>query len=312
MSNQKISAYKSLELGKEEVAKVTEEELQGEINKLVTQQTKLEPKERKSVNGDTVNIDFEGFVDGVAFDGGKAEKFDLELGSNTFIPGFEDQLVGLVKGDEKDVVVKFPENYQAENLKGKEATFKCKVNEVKVKKEAQFNDELAKSLGLNNVDELKENINKNLLLQHEQHANNAYLSKVCNHIAENSDIDIEEKDTDARVENIIEYYKQNMAQYGSTLDQFLEMSGKTLDEFKKELRQEAVNSLKVDRIFDYIRDEEGLTATEKEIDDECKAIQAHYHITDEQLAKFKEERSEDIKAEIARQKICEFLIKNNK
>ena len=186
----KFAQYKNLNLGKEKPQEVSEKELEDALNSFVARNTSFEEVDQSSELGNIVNIDFEGFVDNEAFEGGKGDQYDLELGSNTFIPGFEDQLVGYKKGDLVDVNVTFPENYQAENLKGRPAVFKCKVNAVKVKKEAKLNDELAKQNGFNNVEELKLAIKEEMKHHNEQLSLNRFFDKLCEYLITNSEIEV--------------------------------------------------------------------------------------------------------------------------
>lgn len=307
----KFCNYKGLSLGKEEVLDITPEEIEAQLEQMVKESVSFEAKEGKSENGDIVNIDFEGFVDGVAFEGGKGEKYDLELGSNSFIPGFEEQLVGYEKGASVDVNVIFPEEYHAEHLKGKPAVFKCYIHEVKAKKPAERNDELAKKYGLETLDQLITAIGNKLKSEKQQKVANEFIGKVCNHLAENSEINLDEKKVELRIEELVRYYEESIAQYGTNLESYLQMTGMSMDQFKVQLRPEAEHSCKIDAIYDHIEKEENIVVTNEEFNNEIHFIKRYYKLNDEQINKFIEERGEMFKKEIIRAKISDFLFKNN-
>lgn len=307
----KISQYKGLVIGREEPAPVTEREITDALNELVNRSTTFEAQDKVSELHDVVNINFEGFADGVAFEGGKGEDYDLELGSHTFIPGFEDQLVGYKKGDKVDVKVTFPENYHAENLKGKEAIFKCDINEVKVKKVANLDDELAKAHGLSTIEELRESVKAEIEHRNLQKSFNNYFEKVCTHIAANSEIVITPELEEKGLQNLLAYYQQMVGQYGMTLEQYLQMGGKTLEEFKEMMKPEAIKGAKVNAVLEYIAKEENLMPSEEEVNFELDYLQKAYHLNDEQLKEFKDRNLEEFKLEIAKRKVADFLIANN-
>ena len=307
----KFAQYKNLSLGKEKPQEVSEKELEDALNSFVARNTSFEEVDQASELGNIVNIDFEGFVDNEAFEGGKGEQYDLELGSNTFIPGFEDQLVGYRKGNLVDVNVTFPENYQAENLKGKPAVFKCKVNAVKVKKEAKLDDELAKQNGFNNVDELRLAMKKEMEHHNEQLSLNRFFDKLCEHLISNSEIEVSKEQEEASLENVLAYYSQMVSQYGMNLEQYLQMANKTMDEFKKVIHPEVIKGAKVNIILEHVAKEENLEASESEVKNELEKIKNYYHLTPEQLEEFKKKNLESFTKEITKRKASEFLILNN-
>ena len=188
----KIGNYKGLEIGKEEFVPVTGLEVEREITNLLRQQVSYATKEGKSEVGDTVNIDYKGLLDDVAFDGGTAEKYDLELGSHSFIPGFEEALVGYEAGSDVDVHVTFPEQYHAPNLAGKAVVFKCHIHEVKKKVNPEFNDEFAKGFGLESAEALKNELEKQMNDKKLEDLNNAYMDKLMRKIIEDSEVEVEE------------------------------------------------------------------------------------------------------------------------
>lgn len=307
----KIGQYKENKLGKVHAEEVKDEEVDIEIANMLKQASSFEEVEGESKIGSVVNIDFEGFCDGVAFDGGKGEGYDLELGSNTFIPGFEDQLVGFKKGDNVDVNVTFPENYQAENLKGKPALFKCKINAVKEKKEATLNEEFVKQYGLNTVEEFKTELKKQMYLQKENKMLNDYLTKLLDHIVENSEIEVSKEESDKKVKDMIDYYDRAMAQYGSNIEGYLQMINSTMEDFKKEIEPEAIKSSKIDTIFDEIAKLENIIVTDEELNSQVALMKAQYNLTQEQIDSTLALHKDDMKKDIARNKVSEFLVKNN-
>lgn len=303
--------YKGLKLGRDPISEVSEEELKQEINNLLQQRISYVEKENESVLGDTVNIDFEGFVDGVAFEGGKAEGYDLELGSGSFIPGFEEQLVGYKSGDDVDVNVTFPEEYHAENLKGKAAVFKCKIHSVKEKVTPEFNQDFAMSNGFNTIQELENAITQHIYSRKQGEANNAYIAKLCDHIVENATIEVEDELVDAKVNDMIKFYESNMAQYGITLENYVQMMGMDIEAFKLKLRDDAIKAVKIDLIYDYIATSEKFDVTEEEVKTELDLIKSYYGLTDEQVAQFEKERVAELKLDMLRQKVSRFLLENN-
>lgn len=307
----KYCDYKNLKLGKIAPRDVTQEDIDSEINRIISQSISYQEVEEESKLGDTVNIDFEGFIDGVAFEGGKGENYDLELGSNSFIPGFEDQLVGYKKDAEVDVNVTFPEDYHAENLKGKPAIFKCKIHSVKQKITPEFNDQFAKENHFESKEHFISAIKSHLLEVNSTEATNQYITKICDYLAENSQLDIEEDVIENRLTEIINYYEQSIAQYGATLEAYLKMSNMDISAFKEKLKPEAIKSIKIDLVYNYILEQENLFVTDEEVNSQFEYIRNYYKLSDEQFAKFQSERFEELKAECQRQKISQFLVLNN-
>ncbi len=307
----KIGQYKENKLGKVHAEEVKDEEVELEIANMLKQASTFEEVDEKSKLGSVVNIDFEGFCDGVAFDGGKGEGYDLELGSNTFIPGFEDQLVGYKKGDNVDVNVTFPENYQAENLKGKPALFKCKINAVKEKKTAVLNEEFVAQYGMKTVEDFKKELKNQMYLQKENKMLNDYLTKLLDHIVENSEIEVSEEEYSKKMQDMIDYYDRAMAQYGSNIDGYLQMINSTMEDFKKEIKPEAIKSFKIDVIFDEVAKLENIIVTDEELNSQVALMKAQYNLTQEQIDATLASHKEDMKKDIARNKVSEFLVKNN-
>lgn len=314
MKNSKINIlkeYQGLNLGKNLEVQVTEEEINQAVDYLLKNSKSTKVKNTASKIGDIVNIDFEGFVDGVAFEGGQAEKYDLELGSNSFIPGFEEQLIDLVAGDKVDVNVKFPEDYHAENLKGKEAVFKCLVHEVKEKVEPELNDEFAKSVGYNSKDELLQAVSQNLRFQKMEKAKDDYVRGLLDAIINTCEFSIDEEDVKAQVNNFMNYYSQTLAQQGLNLDQYLQMVNMTKEALEENFKGEATKAVKIDLVLEAIAKVENITASEEEINNEFEMMKKHYNLSDEQILSYKETRAEDMKNSIVSRKVVSFLVEKN-
>ena len=307
----KIANYRGLKIGREGYVPVSKDEVNREIDALLKSKISATEKNGKSANGDIVNIDFEGFLDGVAFEGGKGEKYDLELGSNSFIPGFEDALIGFSKGDNVDVNVTFPENYHEKSLAGKPVVFKCYIHEVKEKKEAVLDDELAKEFGIPTASELMAELERQMNLKKKNEADNEYLDKLVKAILVDSEIDLEENKVKSRIDEMVEYYESNIAQYGMDLDNYLKMSNKTLEQFRDELTSDAIESVKSDELFNEIAKLEGIDVTDSELEHEISLYKSYYQMDDETFDSFKKEKANDVKAEILRRKTANILLENN-
>ena len=207
----KVKKYKGLKVKKDKVT-VTKEEIEHELSHLLEKYTELVVKEKGKVeNGDVAIIDFEGFKDGVAFDGGKGENYSLEIGSNTFIPGFEEQLIGMNSGEEKEINVTFPENYGASDLAGKEAVFKVKVNEIKVKETRELDKDFFEDLGMEGIDtkeKLEEEIKANIKANKDMEAENKYIDELLSEISKNVEVDIPEEIVDDEIQHMIHKYEE--------------------------------------------------------------------------------------------------------
>lgn len=307
----KFGNYLGLDLKKAPIREVEEKDINSEILRMQEESTQRANKEGKSELGDIVNIDFEGFVDGVAFQGGKGEQYDLELGSGTFIPGFEDQLVGYEKGAEVDVNVKFPENYQAENLKGKEAVFKCKINDIKTNVKPELNDEFAKNYGLESFAKLKDAVKNKLTYQYKSQAVSAYVEKVMDEVINNSTIEINDEELKSRVEDMTKYYEDSIAQYGMKIEQYLQVVGMTKEAFDERLKSDAAKSLKIDIIYNYIGENEKIECSNEELEREVQYLKQYYNLSNDQLETFRKEKLNDIKKEVIRQKVTTLLYEKN-
>lgn len=306
----KLSEYKGLTLGKEAPKEVTEEEITAELQRLQNDPKSFVAKDEEAVNGDTVNIDYEGFVDGVAFEGGKGENYDLTLGSGTFIPGFEDQLVGHKANDEVEVNVVFPENYHAENLKGKKAVFKCKVHSVKTK--PALDDKFANSLGIPSFNALREEIARSISMRHEDENFNKFVEKVATSVIEKSGFEVSEEELNVKYDEMIKYYNAELARQGLSLEQYLQFTGSSMDKFKEQMKPQAEQSVKMDKLFAAVAEEEKLEATQDDIDTRLKSYTAYYNIPEDKVKEFfVGDRLEELKKDILQNKVAKFLFENN-
>lgn len=262
-----LGTYKGLKVDKKEV-KVTKEEVDHELHHLVESRVKYEEVERAIKVGDTATIDFSGSIDSVKFDGGTAEDFDLEIGSHSFIDTFEDQLVGLKKGDKKDVKVTFPEDYHVENLKGKAAVFAVVVKAVKEKKYPELNDTFASEVSeFETLDELKKDTEKKILESKTKeaaaHAENELIDK----IVDGCNVEIPEVMVDEQVEDFIKDFEYRLSYQGLNLDGYLKYSGTTLEDLKKSRREDAKRTVKTRLVLEKIIELEKITVTDKDLEE---------------------------------------------
>ena len=235
--------------------------------------------ERPAQNGDTVVIDFEGFKDDVAFEGGKAEKYPLELGSGSFIPGFEDQLVGTSAGDEKDVSVTFPEDYGAEDLAGAPVVFKVKVHEVKETKVPELDDEFAKDVSeFETLDEFKADLEKKLKERRETSAQQEFENAVLTKLIENTEMEVPDAMVEYETDRIIEDYEQRMQGVGFTFDQYLEMMGTNRAAFRENAKTAALRQIQGELIFSAIAEAENVQPTDEQIAEEYQKVADQYEM----------------------------------
>jgi trigger factor len=307
----KISDYKGLNVGKKEFSPVSEDEISAELNNLLNSKVSYKTKEGKSVLGDTVNIDYKGLLDDVAFEGGTAEKYDLALGSGSFIPGFEEQLVGYEAGSDVDVHVTFPEQYHAENLAGKDVVFKCHIHEVKEKVTPEFNDEFAKGFGLDSAEALKTELARQMNAKKKNDLDHEYLGRLIKTIIDASEIEVSEELMKERVDEIYSYYEQQIGQYGMTMDSYLAMQSLTVEDFRNQLADQAMASAQGDVLFDEIAKMENITVEDSEVEHDLKMYQDYYQVPDEEFKKFRDEKTNDVKSDILRRKVAVFLVENN-
>lgn len=308
-----LGDYKGLEIEKQET-ELTDEELQESIDHSLSHLADMVVKEDGVVeNGDTVNIDFSGSVDGEAFEGGQAEKYDLEIGSGSFIPGFEEQLEGLKTGEEKDVVVTFPEEYHAEELAGKEATFKTKINEIKFKEVPELDDEIANELDseANSVDEYKENLRKRLAEQKETNAENVEKEEAINKATENAKIDIPQAMINTELDRMVQEFAQRIQQQGLDLQTYFQISGQDESQMREQMKGDAEQRVKTNLTLTAIADAENIEVSEEDIDKELEKMSSQFNFSVEDI-KNTLGNTDIIKNDVRIQKVIDLLRDNAK
>ena len=307
-----IKKYKDLKVKKDSTS-VTDEEINHEIEHLKEHYTELVIKDGVLENGDTAIIDYEGFVDGVAFEGGKAENYSLEIGSNTFIPGFEESLIGMEKETEKDIEVTFPSDYHAENLKGKKAIFKVKLHEIKTKEERELNEEFFEDLGLDGVNSeetLKEHIKEHLEAHKKTDVENKFVDELLDQISKNTEVDIPEEMVEEEIDMLVERMAENLKYQGATLELYYELTKTTEADLRNNLEKEAFKNVLYRLILEEIIKLENIDITDEEVDKEIEKIVKEYKVTSEEV--IKEYGSKDIfKYNLKMNKVFEKLTEYN-
>ena len=314
-----LGQYKGLEVEKENF-EVTDEKVNEEIEGMRKNASKLKevPENEEAKNDDVVNINFEGFVDGVAFDGGKAEGYDLTLGSHSFIDTFEDQIVGHKKNDEFDVNVKFPEAYHAENLKGKPALFKAKVNSIKRKEEAELNDDLAKELGFESVDDMRAKTRENITKREEARVENEFKNKIIEKVVDGTNVEAPRALVDREIEFQINRFAQQLQMQGINLSQYFQMTGQTIDKMREDSREMAEKSVKTELVLSEISKVENITVTDEEVDNEFEVMATMYGMDKESMLNEVKKSgnyqrfADEAKYRLVNQKTIDLLVKETK
>lgn len=281
----KVKKYKGLSIKPEKV-KVTKEEIDHELSHVLERYTEIALKEGKVENGDIAVIDFEGFKDGVAFDGGKGENYSLEIGSNTFIPGFEEQVIGMKSGEEKEIKVTFPDDYNAEDLKGCEATFKVKVNEVKEKIKREMDEDFFLDLGMegvNSEESLRKEIESNIKAQKDADAENKYIDKILEEVSKNVEVDIPQEMVDEETERLLKRFEQQMQMQGISLEVYYQFTQTTEENLKEQLEKEAYQNVLYRLMLEEITSLEKIEVTEKEAEEEALNLAKKYQMEKDQL-----------------------------
>lgn len=300
-----LSKYKGLEAEKAEVT-VTDEEVDAEINRMLERGARIVDVDDRSVqDGDITVIDFEGFVDGVAFEGGKGEKYNLTIGSKTFIPGFEEQIIGHSIGDKFDVNVTFPENY-AEELASKDAVFKIELHEIKVKELPELDDEFAKDQDYDTVDEMKAGVRADLEAHKAEHAQADFENAVAEALCDCVEGEIPNVMYDNRAEDAYNEFAQRLKSQGLDIGTYLMYMGTDADGFKASLRDRAVNEVKYDLALEKIVELEGLTAEESEIEEEYTKLAGDYNVDIERIKAALP--ADMISSQIARRKAAKLVV----
>ena len=283
----KVKKYKGLGVKPEKV-KVTKDEIDHEIGHLLERYTELVSKEGKVQAGDVAIIDFEGFKDGVAFDGGKGENYSLEIGSNTFIPGFEEQVIGMKAGEEKDINVTFPEDYGAKELAGAPVVFKVKVNEVKEKKQRELDEDFFEDLGMDGIDseeKLKEEIKKSLEAQKEMDAENKYVDTLLETVSKNVEVDIPEEMVEEEIDRLMTRFEEQMKMQGISLDVYYQFTNSTEKDLRAQMEKEAYNNVLYRLMLEEVMKLEKIEVSSKEAEKEAEEVDKKYQIEKEEFLK---------------------------
>ena len=299
-----LGQYKGLEAVKAEV-KVMAADVNARLKEMADRNSRLVAVERAVKKGDTANIDFEGFDNGVAFEGGKGDAFDLEIGSGSFVPGFEDQLIGMKAGEEKDIDITFPENYTPE-LAGKPVVFHVKVNEVKVKELPAIDDEFAKDVSeFDTLKELKADIKKKMIEERTTAAQRAFEDVLMTKVAEGVKADIPEEMIELQAQQLVDGFKQQLAAQGIPYDQYLKMTGMEEAKIMADAKEPAANQVKMDLAIRAIIKAEGLEVSDEEVETEMKNVADKYGMDLDTVKKYL--RSEDVKEQVMREKVIKVV-----
>lgn len=310
----KLGKYKGIKVEKADVT-VTDEEVTEELDKVKEQNARLVAADDKAVeDGDQTTIDFEGFVDGVAFEGGKGEDYPLTIGSHSFIDTFEEQLIGKKVGEEVEVNVTFPENYQAKELAGKPAMFKVTIKEIKVKEYPELDDDFAQDVSeFDTLDEYKEDIKKNLTEKKEKEAEAEKESKVIEAIVNDAEMDIPEKMVEAQAEQMLEEFAQNIAMQGISFEQYLQFTGATVDQMKEQVKPQAQARVESSLVLEAVVKAENIEATEEEVEEEIKEMAGRYNMEADKLkGLLTDSDKENLKKDICARKAAKFVVDETK
>ena len=309
--NVELGEYKHLGIKKEEV-EVTDADVEERLERLLSNQAEWQIKEGEAKKGDIVVIDFKGFIGDEAFEGGEAKGYELELGSGSFIPGFEDQLEGKVAPVDTEVNVTFPENYQVADLAGKEAKFEVTIHDVKEKVLPELTDEFVKEFSkeaASTVAEYKEKLRGEIKVQKEEAAAKAYSDKVISTAVENAKLTVPTKLIDQEVNSMFEQFAGNLSRQGLSFELYEQFTGKGADELKAEMRSDAENKIKTSFVLGEIAEVEKVEVTDADIDAEVKELATMYNMTEEGVRT--RISVEDLRGELIIQKTVDFLKENN-
>lgn len=307
-----LGNYKGIEIAKVENT-VSDENVDAKLQEMVEKNARLVSVEDKALeDGDTAIIDFEGFENGVAFDGGKGENYNLVIGSNTFIPGFEEQLVGKKAGEEVEVNVTFPEEYHSQDLAGKPVVFNVKINDVKVRELSALDDEFAKDTSeFDSLDELKADVRAKLEEEAKNRADAETRNSVVEKVAENTEIEIPEVMIQHQIDNMLNELNYQLQYQGFGLQQLLEMTGRTMEELREERKEDAKKLVKSSLVLEAITKAEGIEATEEEFKAELEKMASAYNMEVEKIeASLRDADKEDIKGQIKIRKTIDLLVDN--
>ena len=310
----KLGKYKGVEVEKMDID-VTDEEVDAEIDKQRnTNARTIEVTDRAVAMNDIVTLDFEGFVDGVAFQGGKGTDYPLTIGSGAFIPGFEEQLVGFEIGKEGDVNVKFPEDYQAEELAGKDATFKCTVKAIKAKELPELNDEFASDVSdFDTLKEYKEDVKKNLVEKKTNEEKAKREDAAVKAVIEDSEMELPEAMIDTQARQIVNDFAQRLQMQGMNFDQYMQYTGNTVDKMLEQVRPQAIERIQARLVLEAVAAAENITVSDEEFEDEIKKMAEQYKMEVEKLKELMPESElKTMRDDMAVQKAADFLVENVK
>ena len=272
---------------KKESTRVLKKDVESEIARLQERYAELELKEEGTVeNGDTAVIDFEGFKDGVAFDGGKGDNYPLVIGSGSFIPGFEEQVIGMATGETKDLEVTFPENYQEPTLAGQPVVFKVTVNEIKTKVLPEYNDELVQMLkqeGVTTTEKFEEFLKENLKKQKEADSERNYANECLAKVVENAKVEVPQIMIDEETDRMVEDFKNRLAQQGFSFEMYTQMTGMNEEVIREQMAKDAVNQVKSRLVLEAVADAEDIEISEEKVEEEYKTIAARYNMEVEKV-----------------------------
>ena len=309
----KVAVKPEVELGEyagltvtKEAKNVNEADVDAEVKRMQDRNGRLLTREGAAENGDTVDIDFEGFVDGKAFEGGKAEHYSLVLGSGSFIPGFEDQVVGHSAGEEFDVNVKFPEEYGAAELAGKDATFKIKLHEVKYKELPALDDDFAKDVSeYDTLDELKDSIRNNIKTTLDKQAEQKVENDLMDQVITNMKADIPDAMVDSRIDELVQDFEYRISQQGLKLADYLKYMGMNIEQFRAQFKEQADKQVKMRLAMEAIVAKEGITASDEEFEEEVKRIADAYKMEADKVKSIVDAAA--VKADLAINKAIDFV-----
>lgn len=310
----KLGKYKGVKVEAMDTT-VTDEDVAAELDKVKEQNARLVAADDKAVeDGDQTTIDFEGFVDGVAFEGGKGEDYPLTIGSHSFIDTFEEQLIGKKVGEEVEVNVTFPEQYQAKELAGKPAMFKVKIKEIKVKEYPELDDDFAQDVSeFDTLDEYKADIKKNLEEKKAQEAEADKESKVIEAIVNDSEMDIPEKMIEAQCQQMVEEFAQNIAMQGISFDQYMQFTGTTVDQLTEQVKPQAEARVQSSLVLEAIVKAEKIEASDEEFDEEIKRMAERYQMEADKVNELlSDDDKKNIRADICARKAAKLVVEKAK
>ncbi|WLR46099.1 trigger factor [Halobacillus litoralis] len=310
----KLGDYKGLVV-EEQDTEVSDEDVENELKQMQERQAELVVKEDAAVeNGDTVVMDFEGFVDGEAFEGGQADNYSLEVGSGSFIPGFEEQLVGKKAGEETDVEVTFPEEYHAEDLAGKSATFKVKIHEVKGKELPELDDEFAKDVDeeVESLEELKTKTRERLEEQKKTDAENSKRDTLVTQASENAEVEIPDAMVDTELDRMVQEFEQRLQMQGMTKDMYFQFTGQDEDALREQMKEDAAKRVKTNLTLEAIAEAENVEASEEDVNAELENMASMYQTDVAQLTQMLGGNTDMIKEDLKVRKAIDVLVANSK